>query len=180
MCPRNSRSGIDSPDSRFGAIATIRGAFGLQGWVHLELATDVLSLLEPGQRVFAGDELDERRILEFASVGKPRLLISGCKSREEARLLNGTVLYVDRAEAMSHLDGRYFQFQIEGLEVQTEAGEQLGTVTGIVQTPANDVYEVTGPLGEILIPAVDGVIRDIDLEAGKIIVDLPAGLLAED
>ncbi len=180
MCPRNSRSGLDSPDSRFGAIATIRGAFGLNGWVHLELATDVLTLLEPGQRVYAGEEFDERRILEFASVGKPRLLISGCNSREEARSLSGTVLYVDRLEATSHLDGRYFQFQIEGLEVQTEAGEQLGKVTGIVQTPANDVYEVTGPLGEILVPAVDAVIRDIDLESGKIIVDLPAGLLEED
>ena len=180
MCPRNSRSGLDSPDSRFGAIATIRGAFGLHGWVHLELATDVLSLLEPGQRIFAGAELKEREILEFAPQGKPRILLSNCDSRADAKSLNGTVLYVDRMEAMSHLDGRYFQFQIEGLEVYTEAGERLGRVTGIVETPANDVYEVAGPSGSFLIPAVNEVVRSIDLEAGKMIVALPAGLLAED
>ena len=180
MRPRNSRSGLDSPDSRHGAVATIRGAFGLRGWVHVHLATDILSLLEPGRRILVGDELDERRILEFHPGRKPRLLLSGCDSRDEAQLLKGTVLYVDRAEATSHLDGRYFQFQIEGLEVLTEDGEQLGTVIGIVETGANDVYEVAGPSGEFLIPAVKPVIRRIDLEAGEMIVVLPAGLLAED
>ena len=82
MCPGDSRSGLASPDSSYGAIATIRSPFGLDGWVHVDLATDVLSLLEPGQQIFAGDALDECHILEFIPAHKPRILISGCDSRD--------------------------------------------------------------------------------------------------
>jgi len=146
----------------------------------VRLSTNVTSLLEPGQTVYVGDHREERQIEDFVATPKPRILISRCNSRADAKALRGAVLAVDRQAAMGHLEGRHFWFQIEGLEVETEDGEPLGRLVGLVETGANDVYEVRGPAGEILIPALSDVIRDIDLDARRMIVALPAGLRTED
>lgn len=180
MCPRDSRSGLATVDPQYGDVATIGSPFGLDGWVHLRLATDVISLLEPGRSIFVGDNREQRRIDGFVARPKPRLLLSGCHSRDAARALTGATLFVDQAEAATHLEGQYFWYQIEGLEVQTVDGEPLGKVVGLVETGANHVYEVRGPAGEILIPVINDVIRQIDLAAGAMIVSLPAGLRTED
>ncbi len=180
MCPRDSRSGLAATDQQYGDVATAGSPFGLGGWVHLRLATDVTSLLEPGQTVYVGGHREERQVEDFVATPKPRILISGCSSRADAEALRGSTLAVDRQAAVAHLEGRHFWFQIEGLEVETEGGEPLGRLVGLIETGANDVYEVSGPAGELLIPALPDVIRDIDLKARRMIVALPAGLRTED
>jgi 16S rRNA processing protein RimM len=72
--------------------------------------------------------------------------------------------------------GRYYQRQIIGLGVVTDEGESLGEVVDILETGANDVYVVQGAQGEILLPAISSVIRQIDLDAGCLTVHLLEGL----
>jgi 16S rRNA processing protein RimM len=72
--------------------------------------------------------------------------------------------------------GEYYHHQIIGAVVETEEGEALGTVTEVLETPAHDVFIVLGPGGEILIPAVEEVVRDIDAAAGRVVVRLLPGL----
>ncbi|MGD0781157.1 MAG: ribosome maturation factor RimM [Dehalococcoidales bacterium] len=72
--------------------------------------------------------------------------------------------------------GVFYLHQIEGLEVFTEQGENLGRVKEILKTGANDVYVVQGSKGEILLPAIPQVIREVRLEEGRMVVRLMEGL----
>ena len=58
----------------------------------------------------------------------------------------------------------------------TDDGEELGDITEILETGSNDVYVVNGGVGEILIPALADVVKDIDLDQGVMLVSLPDGL----
>ena len=73
-------------------------------------------------------------------------------------------------------DGSYYYFQILGLRVRTEGGEELGRVHEILATGGNDVYVVRGPAGERLVPALGDVVLDVDLDRGLMTVSLPEGL----
>ncbi|MCI0903504.1 MAG: 16S rRNA processing protein RimM, partial [Chloroflexi bacterium] len=70
----------------------------------------------------------------------------------------------------------YFHYQLIGLKVRTVAGEELGELAEILETGSNDVYVVRGVAGEILVPALSPVVREIDIDAGLMVVDLPEGL----
>ena len=61
--------------------------------------------------------------------------------------------------------------------MRTEGGEDLGRVTDILVTGANDVFVVQGPRGEVLLPSIADVILEVNLEAGAITVRIPEGLL---
>lgn len=75
-------------------------------------------------------------------------------------------------------DDEYYHYQLLGLAVETVSGRPLGVLRQIIETGANDVYAVEREDGgETLIPAIDEVIVRVDLEAGKMIVDPPEGLL---
>ncbi len=63
------------------------------------------------------------------------------------------------------------------MEVTTDEDEHLGTVTEVIQTGANDVYVVRGPRGEVLLPAIDECVLELDLDANKMIVHLMDGLV---
>ena len=73
-------------------------------------------------------------------------------------------------------EGEYFHYQIMGLQVLTEDGESLGRVSEILETGSNDVYVASGDSGELLIPALADVIREIRLSDGVMVVSLPDGL----
>jgi 16S rRNA processing protein RimM len=60
--------------------------------------------------------------------------------------------------------------------VETKEGEPLGTLSGVLETGGNDVYVVESGGKELLIPAIEGVIGEVDLLNGKLVVDLPEGL----
>jgi 16S rRNA processing protein RimM len=77
-------------------------------------------------------------------------------------------------------DSFYF-FEIVDLDVVDVDGVKLGTVQDILQTGANDVYVVQRDKGkELLIPALKKVVKQVDLEKGIMVVDIPPGLLDEE
>jgi 16S rRNA processing protein RimM len=63
------------------------------------------------------------------------------------------------------------------LEVVTVGGERLGRVADILRTGANDVYIIRGLRGELLIPAIEDVVKVIDVDAGRLVVELMPGLV---
>jgi 16S rRNA processing protein RimM len=75
------------------------------------------------------------------------------------------------------LQGQYYTFQLIGLDVLTTEGQYLGQVTDIMATAGNDVYIVEGEGGEILIPAIEDVVKSIDLKKGKMVIEAIKGLL---
>lgn len=76
--------------------------------------------------------------------------------------------------------GEYFQHDLMGCTVETLDGESLGTVVGILETGANDVLEVRGGHGEILVPMLANVIEEVLLTERRIRIDPLPGMLEED
>lgn len=85
-------------------------------------------------------------------------------------------LYVTRDHAVKLRDNEYFIADLIGLSVTNEQGRDLGVLTDVLATGANDVYVVTKEGKELLIPAIRQCILNVDLEAGRMRVHLLEGL----
>jgi 16S rRNA processing protein RimM len=105
------------------------------------------------------------------------LRLDSITDRTAAAELRGTYLYVPESEAVALPPGEYFVHQIVGLTVVTLGGETLGTIAEVLHTGSNDVYVVRDNGREILLPATKEVVREIDLEAQIMRVELLPGLL---
>ncbi len=108
------------------------------------------------------------------------LKLRGIDSRDEAAELLGRELHVNRSEVPEPAEGEYFSSDLIGSEVFTEEGRALGKITKIFSTGSNDVFEVRGAHGEVLIPVIEDVIISIDLSHKRVTVRLLEGLLPED
>jgi 16S rRNA processing protein RimM len=103
---------------------------------------------------------------------KPVVRLRGCDSREAVERLHGTVLRVAIADAPALEEGEYWAHQLEGLAV-TDGERAIGTVREMRELPSVEVLEVVREDGEdLLVPMVGDAIRAIDLDAGRVDVDL--------
>jgi 16S rRNA processing protein RimM len=135
-------------------------------------------------RVFVGqeDESPVARAIEGFRLHKGRALLrlEGCTDRTAAEALRGYLVQIPSEESLPLEEGEYYEHQILGLEVWTASGEYLGELVEIIYTGANDVYvvEPSDANGkDILVPALEDVVLDVDLDAGRLVVELPVGLL---
>ncbi len=181
---RGSGEGTRTSEPRYLVVGQVLGTHGLGGELKVEILTDDPHRFGLLKRVLIGLE-DQEPVpwpLESYRLHKGRALLKlrGCDDRTTAETLLGYLVQVPLAEAIPLEEGEYFEHQILGLEVWTVSGECLGEVTGILYTGANDVYVVRNldpDHPEILIPALEDVVLEIDLEAGRLLVELPEGLL---
>jgi 16S rRNA processing protein RimM len=105
------------------------------------------------------------------------LKLAEVTDRDAAEALRGRDVEVPATAAGQLPRGRFYWHQVIGLRVESTDGQALGTVRDILETGANDVYIVDGPHGEILLPAIKDVIKQIDPAAGRMLVQLLPGLL---
>jgi 16S rRNA processing protein RimM len=161
------------------AIGQIISPHGVRGEVKVAVMTDYPARFRPGARVFLSTasgvtpmEITAARphkgmmLVKLASVG----------DRNAAELLRNAFLLIPEEEAMPLGEHENFAHDLIGLTVETTAGEVLGQLTEILFTPANDVYVVSGPGGEVLVPALREVVLQVDLASRKMVVLLPEGL----
>jgi 16S rRNA processing protein RimM len=134
-------------------------------------------------RVFAARGPGALRALRVASArgmaDRTLLHFEGIDDREEAARLAGCYLLVPIAETPPLPPGRCYVFELIGLAVTTEEGRVLGSIVEVVENPANDVWVARGPSGEFLIPAVDAIVRKIDVPGGRVVIDPLPGLLPD-
>ncbi len=106
------------------------------------------------------------------------LSLAGVESIEAAEKLRGEVLYMDRDEVELE-EGVYFIQDLIGLDVlDADTGKLYGTLTDVLQTGANDVYEVKDAEGKaIYLPAIPDVIVETDIEGGRMQIRPLEGLL---
>jgi 16S rRNA processing protein RimM len=173
-----------SPEPRFLAIGPVVGAHGLRGELKVAILTDDPQRFGLLDRVFVGqeDESPVARAIEGFRLHKGRALLrlEGCTDRTAAEALRGYLVQIPSEESLPLEEGEYYEHQILGLEVWTASGEYLGELVEIIYTGANDVYvvEPSDANGkDILVPALEDVVLDVDLDAGRLVVELPVGLL---
>ncbi len=161
-------------------VGTVRKPHGLTGEVSVEIATDFPQRFAPGiQLVWTRGT--EHRSLSLAAArphGKRLLLtFEGIASVEEARGLAGGDLSI-AGEAFPAPAGFFYSHELEGFACVDERETPLGVVRGLGQTPAGPLLTLETVSGrEALVPFVEEMVREIDRDARRIVLELPEGLL---
>jgi 16S rRNA processing protein RimM len=138
--------------------------------------TDYSGRFAAGEVLFLSSEPHR---LEYAQRRNASLVVvklEGIDSAAAAEALRGQPLSVPRDRVPSLPQGQYYYFQLLDIEVYTSHGEHLGHISEIMETGSNDVYVVTNGGQELLIPALDDVIQSVDVDARRMVVELPPGL----
>ena len=140
--------------------------------------TDVADRFRKGSRLLC----DGTGELVIASVrgaeDNPIVRFEGHNTRNDAERIRGRTLRVSRAEARRAAKGAYLWADLLGLHVQTPEGNSLGMVSEVLRAGETDVLVVRaeGSREELLFPAIESVIREVDIAGGRIVV-VPQELL---
>jgi 16S rRNA processing protein RimM len=105
--------------------------------------------------------------------------LEGIDSPEAAAELRGRLVRTAESNLPPKEENEYYWLELIGMKVRTLDGLDLGAVTEIIATGANDVLCVQGPRGEVLLPMIDEVIVDVDAQDGIIVVDPLEGLIPD-
>jgi 16S rRNA processing protein RimM len=168
----------------FLPIGKIVGAHGVKGNVKVYSFVESLSLFEQESSILVVSAKGSEKIFKIKWI-KPHgrvvlLSLEGIENRDQAETLIGSELFVKRDSLPKLVDGSYYWFDIIGLAVFTNDEKYIGRVESIIPTGSNDVYVVKDAQkdrdNEILIPAIESAVLEIDLEQKRMIVDLPEGL----
>lgn len=155
-------------------LGRIGAPFGVRGWVKvLPFTAQPQNLLDfPRWWIApAGDGWRELAIAESRVHGKALVVRpDGCADRAQAQALRGMQVAVPRSELQPARDGEYYWADLIGLSVANRDGVQFGSVEEMIATGANDVLVVRGGR-ERLIPFIAGVVLQVDLAGGRLVVD---------
>jgi 16S rRNA processing protein RimM len=154
-------------------MGRISAPYAIRGWVKIKPHTEYLdSLLDyPVWHVGRNGQWRQFRLVE-GKVHTQYLLahLEGVDGRDAAEGLMGLDIAVLREDMPEAEEGEYYWDDLIGLEVVNSEGAALGKISGLLETGAHDVLVVKGER-ERLIPFVDAYVREVDLEAGRIVVD---------
>jgi 16S rRNA processing protein RimM len=146
--------------------------------VKVNLYTDFPDRFTPQQVLYIGDDHRPMTVLGSRPIGdRVALRLDGISNRDAAQALFDLPICVRRSEVMPLPEGRYYHDQIIGLEAYTTEGQYLGPIVEILETGSNDVYVARKGTAEVLIPAIKDVVRSIDLQGKRLIVEPVEGLL---
>ena len=165
----------------FLEIGKIVKAHGLKGRVkvlsYLESGGEMLQSLDEVFISRGKDQPVSYALKNFQVKGKCFYLdMEGVESIDQAEALLGRSVFAP-ADKMGVLsEDEYYWQQLIGLEVMTEAGTPIGTLTEIFPTGSNDVFVCRGGEREILLPAIADVVLTVDLKKKILVVRLPEGL----
>ena len=173
----------DNPaEPRFLAVGRVIKPHGVHGEVRVEVMTDRPERFGWLEAIYVGERNPRRvGVVSVRRHGQFVLLkLDGYPTRTEAELLRNELLQVPEDEAIPLEEGEYFLHQLLGLEVVTESGRSVGRLTDVLETGANNVFIIEGELGELLVPDIPDVVREVDVAGGRVIVRLLPGLLDEE
>ncbi len=163
------------------AIAKIVKPRGLRGEVVAGVLTDFperFDRLENVTAVFADGKRSDLKIEDFF-FQKDRIVLrfEGFNSIEEAETLRDVEICVPESSAAELAEDEFFDWQLTGCDVETIEGERIGTVREVMRTGGTEILVVEDGEREFLIPFAQAICPEVDIEAKKIRVDPPDGLL---
>lgn len=160
-------------------VGVITTTHGVRGEVKVFPTTDDAGRFKQLKSVLL-DTGKEQLKLEITQVKFFKNLVilkfKGIDNINDVEIYKGKGLYISRENAVKLKKNEYFIADLIGLAVTTDEGEDLGTVTDVLQTGANDVYVIEKDGSELLIPAIKECILDVNIEQGTMQVHLLNGL----
>lgn len=164
----------------FTVLGKITGVHGLKGKLRLYSYSGSVSSLKPGVKILVKNRGKEIFFdVTGISAQKKNFLISfeGVDTVESAQTLTGSKILIENSSLPDLPEGEYYWKDLIGLMVNSSDGTCFGTIKTIMETGSNDVFVVKDGEKEILIPFIDQVVKNVDLENGNVLVELPDGLL---
>ncbi|MFF7137590.1 MULTISPECIES: ribosome maturation factor RimM [unclassified Streptomyces] len=163
-------------------VARIGRAHGIKGEVTVEVRTDEPELrLGPGAVLLTDPAATGPLTIATGRVHSGRLLLrfEGVTDRTGAEALRNTLLIAEiDPEELPEEEDEYYDHQLMDLDVVTEDGVEVGRITEISHLPSQDLFIVERPDGsEVMIPFVQEIVTEIDLEEQRAIIDPPPGLI---
>ena len=166
------------------AIGKIEKPFGVRGEVRVRSLSDVperfegltqVTLVSPSGRTLVTGVTRVRAnghsyVLGFEAFTTP----------EEAAVFRGGLIKIPRSQAPPLPAGQYYEFDLIGMTVVDEAGQLLGTLEEVLETPSNHVFVVRREGREILIPAIKDVVAAVDVKSQTMTIRTVGGLVEDD
>jgi 16S rRNA processing protein RimM len=157
-------------------VGKIGKPHGINGEVYVERISDDPRRWEPGSEL---THEDGRELVVVSARGhRDRFLVAfdGIDTRSDAEHLRGA-LYVSSDEKRDLDEDEYWLQDLIGSRVESEDGVVVGDVTDVIEAPAQDLLVVATPAGERYVPMVKEIVTLVDIDAKKVIVSPPKGLL---
>lgn len=166
-------------------IGRVVGIHGARGGVRVKAFDgEPESLLRASEVTLGESEEDPKAVsvkVAGAEPGRPgevRMRFTGFEQRGEASRLRGRLVMVDSGQLERLPDGEYYEYQLVGCRVEAEDGQRIGAVREVWATGGSDVLVVEGEEGgQHLIPTGGDFLREVDLDGGRIVVEVIPGLL---
>lgn len=160
-------------------IGKIVNTQGIKGEMRVIPLTDDVSRFDDLKYVLIDDTLMMYKNVQYVKYHKNFVILKldGIDNMNDAEKYKNKYILVDRKDAIDLPEGSYFICDIIDLEVYDIDGKRLGRVADILKTGSNDVYIVKNGENEIMLPALKSVVKSIDIENSKMIVELPEGLI---
>ena len=155
-------------------MGVILAPHGIRGELKVQPLTDFPERFETGSRLWLNGQ---QWVVQRGRWARKTVILKlrGLETRTEAEALRGAELTVPEAAELEE-EGVYYLHDIIGLPVFDAAGERIGTLEEVFNSGATDVYVVRGEKGELLLPALDDVVTEVDIAGGRIVVDVPEGI----
>ncbi|MFI3209116.1 MAG: ribosome maturation factor RimM [Eubacteriales bacterium] len=162
-------------------VGVISSTHGIRGEVKVFPTTDDLNRFKKLKEVIL-DTGKQQLPLEIEGVKFFKkfaiLKFKGIDNINDVEKYKGMNLLVTREHAVKLQKDEYFIADMIGMEVYTEEGELFGTLDDVLQTGANDVYEIKNKkYGAVLVPAIKECIIDVNIEDRKMVIHLMDGLI---
>jgi 16S rRNA processing protein RimM len=182
--PKRAATPPDSTPPPFLLIGEVLRPHGVRGELKVRLLTRHPEHLAALKTVYLDrDPASTTPIAYTLKAMRPHqdyglLTFKGIDDRNAAERLREHYVLVALADAVPLADDEAYLYQLIGIELYTEDGARFGTLTEVMETGANDVYIIDSEQhGEVLLPAIDSVILQVDMEAQRMTVHIPEGLL---
>lgn len=157
-------------------VGAIAGAFGVAGEVRLKsFCTEPTDIAAYGPLLSEDGSHDYHITLTRPVAGGLGARIKGVSTKEQADALRGTSLYVPRERLPKLPDDEFYHADLIGLSAFDTGGAVIGEVTAVYNHGAGDILEIS-PVGHksaLLLPFTMAIVPNVDLAAGRIVVDLP-------
>jgi 16S rRNA processing protein RimM len=163
-------------------IGEVTRPHGLRGEVRVTPYTDRPERFEGLGECVLWDEASDARVVRRITRARRQgevvvLALAECESVEAATALVGKLVALPRAQALPLPPGHVYPWQLAGCRVVTEDGWAVGELSRIEPSPAHDLWVVRGAGREHLIPAVAEIVVDVDVDARRVVIRPPEGLL---
>ena len=159
-------------------VGKIVNTHGVKGYIKCIPLTDDLERFEELEYVYTEKDNIKRTIDDvWYQKGLVCLKLKDIDDMDKAELFKDTYISIVEDQLRVLPENSYYLFDLEGMDVYSNNGDYIGKISEVYQTGANDVYEVKNNINSYLIPAIKDVVKSVNVQDKKMIINVIEGLL---